>query len=306
MNDKLLKSAQWYARYGWYVIPLHNPLFDNTGRCVGCSCEEWKRANVSPDYVCLTPGKHPRHNAWEDVATVDTEQIGRWWKAWPMANIGIAAGKSGLVVLDADLYKESGAAFRSDTVTSLTGGGGEHAFFLHPDIPQKLGNSKQGLPHYFDVRGHGGLVVAPPSVHESGHSYEWESDYGPHETAVLPLPDEIAKPLIAAADAAVTIDESFGTVAVDLEQWAARLPALVIALLQNDRSKIDFWTVRAMVRAGMSQDEIGAVWNQYDPTGKYSEKNGQGVKYLAMTIAKAKQHIEEIRQAQFAIEERPA
>ena len=100
---------------------------------MGCSCEDWKRENIDPDYSCHTPGKHPWMNAWEDRATIDPAQIDKWWNAWPNANVGIAAGKSGLVVLDADLYKEhAGRIPNSETVTSLTGGGGEHLVFLHP------------------------------------------------------------------------------------------------------------------------------------------------------------------------------
>jgi len=289
----LAKSAVWYARHGWYVMPLHSPIFAD-GACVGCSCEEWKRQNVATDYVCRTPGKHPRHNDWETVASVDVEQVGRWWQAWPDANIGIAAGKSGLVVLDADLYKDGGGRWSHDwgeTVTSQTGGGGEHLIYKHPEIDTKLGNSKQGLPAYIDVRGWGGMFVAPPSLHPSGNRYEWESGYGVHEIEPLPLPDEIAEPLKMAAQNLTAVTESFGAVDVTLEDYAHKLPAIVFALLRNDRSKIDFWLIRSLVRAGMSQDEIGALWQNYDPTGKYSDKNGQGDKYLAHTIARAREHL---------------
>lgn len=297
--SKLQKSALWYARHGWYVMPLHEPLFDENGRCVGCSCEAWKREHYEPDYTCPTPGKHPRHNDWESVATTDVSQIAKWWRAWPRANIGIAAGKSGLIVLDADTYKEGGTAVSYNTVTSITGGGGEHLFFKHPEIDIQLGNSKRGLPSWIDVRGWGGMIVAPPSIHPSGNAYEWESEFGPHEVNLLALPDEIARHLIDAAQAAVTLNTEFNSVNVDMSQYAHKIPALALALLNDDRSKIDFWLIRALVRAGMSQDEIGALWARHDPTGKYSEKNGQGAGYLARTIANAQAHIEQANKAKF-------
>jgi hypothetical protein len=49
-----------------------------------------------------------------------------------------------------------------------TGGGGWHLLYA----PTGLGN-RVGLLPGVDWRGHGGLVVAPPSVHASGRAYRW-------------------------------------------------------------------------------------------------------------------------------------
>jgi len=285
----MIDYARYYAKIGWYVIPLHTPIDG------GCSCEEWRRENYENDYVCSTPGKHPRHNDWEGVASNDVNQINKWWRAWPNANIGIAAGKSGLICLDNDKYKDGGTAVSYDTITSLTGGGGEHLIFLHPDIDIKLGNSKQGLPQHIDVRGHGGQFVAPPSLHQSGNRYEWEAGYGPHEIDPAPLPDVISKPLLEAAETAVS-DCSFGDVGEypDIEEFSKKMSGLLLAILTDDRSKQDFWIIRSLVRAGMDNDKIHAIYAHSDPTGKYTSKNGQGDKYLAHTIAKARSHIENV------------
>ncbi len=91
----ILKSALWYARYGWNVIPLHSPIFTD-GLLTGCTCEEYRRSEkyrqwleskgkgyiFDPAYTCRTPGKHPHMSAWEDAATVDPEQIAKWWSWW--------------------------------------------------------------------------------------------------------------------------------------------------------------------------------------------------------------------------------
>ena len=296
-NPNLHKAAIWYARHGWYVLPLHEPLFDTDGNCTGCSCERWKRENMPghQDYICPTPGKHPRHNAWEDVATTDTDQISRWWRAWPSANIGIAAGKSGIVCLDADTYKDGGGQWErewGETVTSLTGGGGEHLIYKHPDC-EPLGNSSKGLPAFIDVRGHGGQFVVAPSVHPSGNRYEWETGYGPHEMETAVLPEPITAVLLTATKSeTVRFSESGnGRIDIDWQQYGENLPALVLALLRDDRSKIDFWVVRSLVKAGMSPDEIKAVWDTYDPSGKYSDKGRSAEDYLARTIASAESHL---------------
>jgi hypothetical protein len=62
-------------------------------------------------------------------------------------------------------------------MTGLTGGGGVHLVYSSSD--EVLGNSAGRLPGIdvdlagIDLRGNGGYIVGPPSVHRSGGSYEW-------------------------------------------------------------------------------------------------------------------------------------
>ena len=56
------------------------------------------------------------------------------------------------------------------TPTARTGGGGLHYYFKHPGGPVK---TCAGLWPNIDVRGDGGYVVAPPSLHPSGRRYTW-------------------------------------------------------------------------------------------------------------------------------------
>lgn len=227
-------------------------------------------------------------NAWEDRATIDTAQIDKWWGAWPNANVGIAAGKSGLIVLDADLYKEhAGHISNNETVTSLTGGGGEHLVYLHPVGTPQLGNSKRGLPSYIDVRGWGGQFLAPPSLHPSGNVYQWEEGYGPHQITPLPLPDDILAPLVAAAVEQGQFDVLLG----DAERVSINdidVPNLVKAVLMNDRSRIDESIITHLVKAGLTDGQILYVFTSHAPTDKFAEKNGNGIKYLQTSIGKAR------------------
>ena len=160
------QAALRYARAGLAVFPLHAAL---QGRC---TCGR-------PD--CGSPGKHPRTSRGLNDATKDEEQVARWWATWPDANVGIATGAvSGVVVLDVDpknggddglvgLREEYGNLPATRTV--VTGGGGAHFYFRHPG--EEIRNSAGRLGPGLDVRGDGGYVVAPPSVHVSGSSYEW-------------------------------------------------------------------------------------------------------------------------------------
>ena len=123
------------------------------------------------------------------------EELEAWFKRWPNANIGIVTGAvSGLVVLDVDerhggtaslsqLNKEFGPGPK--TVEAGTGGGGRHVYFGHPG--GRVGN-RVGLRPGIDLRGDGGCVVAPPSVHPSGRPYAWLPGRSPNEIEIAPLP----------------------------------------------------------------------------------------------------------------------
>lgn len=174
----MLDFALRYAALGWHVFPCHTPLFKEGW---SCSCEAWRRKK-QPDYKCYNPGKHPRTTHGLDEATTDIEQITKWWSQWPQANIGINCGKSGLLVIDLDLYKDTyaghGMNLDEDTVTAITGGGGTHLFYrLGQTDP--FGNSNKELPKGIDIRAHGGYVIVAPSLHYTGNRYQWELGYEP-------------------------------------------------------------------------------------------------------------------------------
>lgn len=214
-SDRMLKSALWYAeKRGWSVFPVHAPLFTPTGECYACTCEAWRRTEdckqfkrhmyLGPGEHCKQPGKCPACR-WAEKSTTDPAIICKWWgHSWRTRledghqiyftpNIGIDCGKSGLLVFDADAYKDvypdnDLLSFDDkETVTALTGGGGEHLIYDRQGLP--YGNSCRGLPHGIDIRGDGGYIVAAPSIHKSGRLYQWETGYGPHEInpAAIPL-----------------------------------------------------------------------------------------------------------------------
>jgi len=102
------------------------------------------------------------------------EEVTNWFTSNPLANIGIITGAvSNLVVFDLDSdaavhFAEEMGGFQ-DTVKVKTGRG-YHIYMKHPGF--YVNNQvKQELK--IDIRADGGLVVAPPSLHGSGHHYEW-------------------------------------------------------------------------------------------------------------------------------------
>lgn len=108
-------------------------------------------------------------------ATTDCAMIEWWWSKWPDANIGLATG-NGIVVLDID-GAEGLAELKAwiavhgplpATLASRTGNGA-HLYWSYAGAD--IRSSARGNLH---VRGYGGYVVLPPSLHpETGRRYKW-------------------------------------------------------------------------------------------------------------------------------------
>ena len=150
-------------------------------------------------FPCRPRDKQPATvNGLKD-ATIDFGVIERWWRQEPNFNVAIATGAASRVfVVDIDgaeielqkLEAEHGELPSSvEAITSR----GRHVYFRWPDRPVR--NSAGKLGTGIDVRGEGGYVLAPPSVHPSGKKYCWSVDSA---RAIAPAPawllDTIAAP----------------------------------------------------------------------------------------------------------------
>ena len=71
------------------------------------------------------------------------------------------------------------------TPMALTGGGGQHHLFV---CPPGFGNTVARFGPGTDTRGERGYIVAPPSKHISGGTYEWELSSDPANVALAPMP----------------------------------------------------------------------------------------------------------------------
>jgi hypothetical protein len=117
---------------------------------------------------------------WREASTAAEHQILQWWKKWPDAAIGLDLAKCGLIVIDADRHdpdRDGVEAFGAlmaahghdpDAAPLVaTPSSGNHHFFRQP-AGKQLGNGRGSLPAGVDVRGHGGYVIAPGTIMESG------------------------------------------------------------------------------------------------------------------------------------------
>jgi hypothetical protein len=157
------------------VFPLHN----RTPAGV-CSCP----AGAG----CSSPAKHPRTPSGLKDATTDPEVIADWGRRWPGANLGLTGGQKLVVDLDGPAAVEAWRALlsghgRVPTLTSVTARG-YHLLFWQP-AGEPLGNTAGKIAHGIDTRGAGGYIVAPGSIHVSGHRYAWVDRAVP----VAPCPD---------------------------------------------------------------------------------------------------------------------
>ena len=131
----MLEQALAYLELGWSVIPVGQnkvPLI------------QWKKYQT----VKPTP-----------------QEVKDWWATWPEANIGGVTGLiSGVVVIDVD-SEEGHAALRrvvspsilNEVPAVVTGGGGKHYYFSHPQNGV-ISNAVSMLPGV-DFRADGGYVL---------------------------------------------------------------------------------------------------------------------------------------------------
>jgi hypothetical protein len=136
-------AALDYAKRGWPVLPLHP-------------------RDKAPNRLLVPHGLND--------ATTELTRIEAWWRRVPEANVGIRTGV-GLDVIDLD-GDTARRAFVASTQKDLTPGllvrtgRGWHLWFASSGLP-----TRAGVIEGVDVRGAGGYVVAPPSVHPSGEKY---------------------------------------------------------------------------------------------------------------------------------------
>lgn len=177
-RGRMLTAAQELADAGYSIIPLWPA---HTG---ACQCARGTQ--------CPSPGKHPIGKKWTETPKLGAEQITKIWGECPLGavpGIGIRTGtRSATWVLDVDNHptptgttgyeslekavSDSGELWPTRTVRTPTGG--MHLYWsTWPDleIPNRV-----GVLTSVDVRGDGGMVVAPPTITPAGEYVLTEDD----------------------------------------------------------------------------------------------------------------------------------
>ena len=166
-------EATRLARYGWRVVPIK-------------------------------PGeKRPAMRGWQHAATNSQNTIDNWWTGiYRDHGLGVATGPQpngqNLIVLDIDEHGISGTATLElleqkhgplpDTLEVLTGNNGRHIYLLAPPHLTIRNDAGIRLGPGIDIRGDGGQVLAPPTVHPNGNSYRWKPEHSPEEAVPAAAP----------------------------------------------------------------------------------------------------------------------
>jgi replicative DNA helicase len=205
----------------------------------------YREAGLTP--IPLSPrSKRPALGSWKRLQyeMPTEEEIVAWFTTMPDANVGICTG-NGLMVVDVD-DPYSGLVLGTLGLSKVTEAPcvitarGAHYYFAGQEIPNKVGL----FPHV-DIRGDGGYVVAPPSVHESGHVYVWERALeGPLPTAPPALYDAIRRPV----DRGVTV--TTGT------DWFVQA---LVGVAEGGRDQTCTRLAGRLLGAGLPQDAVEII-----------------------------------------------
>jgi hypothetical protein len=188
MTNNMLDAALAYAKRGWKVFPALI-LKNKKG--------SWQKLG-------RYKAKDTNNERWG--ATSDPETIERYWRKHRSDRIGIPTGSTnGIFCIDVDTatvdgHKYDGFASLQKlevkygplpaTLKSRSPSGSEHHYFrASSDVLIKNSASElviEGGERALgvDVRGEGGMVIAPPSTHPRGGQYVWINDLD-----IAPAPD---------------------------------------------------------------------------------------------------------------------
>lgn len=256
----MLDHALEYARAGLFILPCEETV-------VGI-----KDSGKQPIGELVAHGCNS--------ASCDEQVIRRWWGLRPNANIAIATGQSGLVVVDIDdregkLGSESWQEVQPepapDTLEVITGSGGRHLYY--GGARSSGNNIRSGL----DVKSLGGYVLAPPSLHFSGRRYEWEGcEFDP--SIIVPAPEWIvslgraARSLPAQASAILPtreIDEIRSALcfvsADDYDTWVQ--VGMALASTHAGHQALGLWHEWSSKSTKYDSRATEKKWQSFDPFG---------------------------------------
>ncbi|WP_428898434.1 bifunctional DNA primase/polymerase [Parelusimicrobium proximum] len=175
MTEDKKNLLRKFAERGYRLIPLYYPKEQGV-----CSC--------SAGAECRAVGKHPILKAWQIKASCNWHQVETWLKEFPSCNWGLATGpESGVSVIDVDGRNggfESLKALPEFKTFTVETGGGLH-FYCRQEKDEQIKSRPSALAG-IDIKGNGGMVVIPPSLHNSGARYKIR-----HDRPLISFPKEL-------------------------------------------------------------------------------------------------------------------
>jgi hypothetical protein len=163
-SGSMFAAALEYAALGWEVFPVPPGT---------------KKSHKSEKHSGAKWGK-----------TTDPGEIRRDFRKWPNANVGIATGvASGFFVIECDTIEghnvdglksiqelEAKHGPLPETRMAISPSGSVHRYYRHPGCGIKIWNSASQFAPGVDIKGDGGMVIAPPSIKPGVGQYRWLND----------------------------------------------------------------------------------------------------------------------------------
>lgn len=225
--------------------------------------------------IPLQPGSKEPLMPWKEYQTkkmTETELLQCLQKT-PNMNLGLVTGPiSGVVVIDLD--GTIGLAFgQQKKITSslvVMSGKGEQVYYKWTD---GIKNSVSKISDGVDIRGEGGYVVLPPSIHPNGRRYRWLKPLANYTSAGMSLP---SFPTEFGCVVAEQKEKSKLDVTKALEEMKhgnidTTLVSILGRLRRDGYSASDaFLFLRAQAEErgatpGHLESKIEHIWNTYEP-----------------------------------------
>lgn len=234
-------------------------------------------------------GKKPIEPGWQRYCREK-----RTLERKPGHNYGITTGPAnGLLVLDiddaglfAEYCKTHGIAV-PETATITTGSGGTHFYFAYPNHGGTYGN-KAFKKFGFDIRGDGGQVVAPGSIHpDTGLEYVVA-----RELPVAPCPDWIIKLYEPPAPKPEPLfndtPQAARTADLDTLRIYPNMRDLIrLGAAEGQRSERIMKVINALIAAGLSDSQVVEVILS-NPIGQKAHEKSDPAGWLRPQIEKAR------------------
>ncbi len=240
-------------------------------------------------------GKRPIEANWQRFCTT---RRGFCREDFEGKNAGICCGPaSGVLVLDVDdpdaftAMIESNGLSLPETMQVQTGSGKPHYYFRYPDDGKNYGN--KGIKHpffprhtIFDVRGAGGQVVAPGSIHP-----DTSGRYLLYRDGPVANPPDWLLGLYEGRDLNIAVlwdsllpqpkDREF----IDSLTVSAGIKTMILAGKdRGERSEATASVICSLLRSGYSEDIIRYVFMHYPIGEKYREKGAGKAAWLSGEI----------------------
>lgn len=232
-----------------------------------------------PVFPCR-PDKKPLTEHGFLQATTDHDQIVKWWRRWPDAQIGVATEAAGLCVIDLDISHGPDGATVKDGIASFsrliddhgrhgcgliasTPRGGRHYVYLMPAEVVTSGSdilTGSGI----DVRAGGAYIIVPSP---SSPGRDWIAgdpfDHQDGQTDIAPMPDwveelvRVGREHVSGASAA---SESGRCVPIDAQQERRIREAL--DWIENDSRK-SWLKVGMALKSTGAREQAFALWVEW-------------------------------------------